>query len=73
MNFLDKAGLRTFLSQLKNIFGLKSDLDKNMEIRQQYLLEIDYEKELAFDTTWIVPSNNSPYIGMAVVGQTYVA
>lgn len=72
MIFLDKKGLGTFLSQLKNIFGYKSKLDDSMDIRRQYLLEIDYEKELAFDVKQIV-GDNSPYVGMAVVGQTYVA
>lgn len=72
MQFLDKHGLGTFLAQLKNIFGYKSALDETMEIRQQYLLEIDYEKELAFDTSFIVGDNN-PYVGYAVVGSTYVA
>lgn len=72
MNFLDKKGLGVFLAQLKNIFGYKSALDETMDIRRQYLLEIDYEKELAFDTTWIV-GDNAPYVGSAVVGQTYVA
>lgn len=72
MQFLDKHGLSTFLTQLKNIFGYKSALDEQMDIRRQYLLEIDYDEVLAFDTTWIV-GDNSPYIGSAVVGQTYVA
>lgn len=54
MEFLDKHGLGTFLTQLKNIFGYKSTLDENMEIRRQYLLEIDYDEELAFDTTLII-------------------
>ena len=72
MQFLDKKGLGTFLAQLKNIFGYKSALDETMEIRRQYLLEIDYEKELAFDTSFIVGDNN-PYVGYAVVGSTYVA
>ena len=72
MNFLDKKGLGVFLAQLKNIFGYKSALDETMDIRRQYLLEIDYEKELAFDTTWIV-GDNAPYVGSAIVGQTYVA
>ena len=73
MQFLDKKGLSTFLAQLKNIFGYKSILDETMKIRQRYLLQIEYEKELAFDTTWIVPSNNSPYVGIAIVGHTCVA
>lgn len=72
MEFLDKHGLGTFLSQLKNIFGYKSTLDENMEIRRQYLLEIDYDEVLAFDTTWIVGDNN-PYVSYAAVGSTYVA
>jgi hypothetical protein len=72
MTFLDKKGLGTFLAQLKNIFGYKSALDETMNIRRQYLLEIDYEKELAFDTSFIVGDNN-PYVGYAVVGSTYVA
>lgn len=72
MQFLDKKGLSTFLAQLKNIFGYKSALDETMKFRQQYLLEIDYEKELAFDTNWLV-GDNAPYVGSATVGQTYVA
>ena len=72
MQFLDKKGLKTFLAQLKNIFGYKSALDETMNIRRQYLLEIDYEKELSFDTSFIVGDNN-PYVGYAVVGSTYVA
>lgn len=72
MQFLDKHGLGVFLTQLKNIFGYKSALDETMNIRRQYLLEIDYEKELAFDTSFIVGDNN-PYVGYAVVGSTYVA
>ena len=72
MTFLDRHGLGTFLAQLKNIFGYKSALDETMKIRQQYLLEIDYEKELAFDVNQLIGSN-SPYVGSAVVGATYVA
>jgi hypothetical protein len=72
MNFLDRAGLEIFLGQLKNIFGYKSTLDAAMATRREQLLEIDYEKELAFDTDWIV-GNNAPYVGQAYVGQTYVA
>ena len=34
MTFLDKHGLGTFLTQLKNIFGYKSALDETMNIRQ---------------------------------------
>lgn len=72
MQFLDKTGLGTFLAQLKKILGLKKTLDENTVIRQQYLLEIDYENTLAFNTGWIVGDNN-PYVGNARVGETYVA
>ena len=72
MEFLDIIGLRVFLDQLKNIFGYKATLDESVETRRQYLLEIDYEKELAFDITG-VGGNSSPYVGSAVVGKTYVA
>ena len=48
MKLLTKSVLSNLLAQFKNIFGLKSVLDKNIEDRRQYLLEIDYEKELAF-------------------------
>ena len=72
MTFLDKHGLSTFLAQLKNIFGYKSTLDETMEIRRQYLLEIDYDDVLKFNTSVIV-GENSPYVGSAIVGETYVA
>lgn len=84
MQFLDKQGLGTFLAQLKKKFFIpdKNDnsrlrpslevLNKNMDIRRQYLLEIDYENTLAFNTSFIVGDNN-PYVGYAVVGSTYVA
>lgn len=72
MTFLDKHGLGTFLAQLKNIFGYKSALDETMDIRRQYLLEIDYDATLAFDTSRIA-GNSAPYVGSAIVGQTYVA
>lgn len=73
MQFLDKRGLGTFLAQLKNIFGYKSTLDATMEIRQQYLLNIDYEKELAFDTSFIIGgSATSSVTGTATVGAAIV-
>ena len=41
MSFLDKNGLSTLFTQIKSIFGYKSTLDESMEIRKQYVLEID--------------------------------
>lgn len=72
MNFLDKKGLITFLGQLNNIFGNKATLDKCAEARNAYLLNIDYDAELKFNTDLLV-INNAPYIGSAVVGSTCVA
>ena len=70
--FLNKTGLNTLLMQLKNIFGSKSVLDTCMEARRSNLLEIDYDKELAFNTDFLV-GDNAPYVGSATVGATYVA
>jgi len=72
MQFLDKKGLSTFLAQLKNIFGNKTTLDQCTETRATYLLNIDYEHDLAFDVKQII-FDNSPYVGSAVVGSTCVA
>lgn len=72
MNFLDIVGLRIFLIQLKTIFGKQADLVEIAAVRRKNLLEINYEKELAFDTSFIV-GDNGPYVGYAVVGSTYVA
>lgn len=82
MKFLDKQGLKTFLTQLKNIFGVPDKTGKRRNslkvlndveaARKKYLLEIDYENTLKFDTDWII-GDNAPYVGSAVVGQTYVA
>lgn len=71
MNFLDINGLATFLGQLKNVFGKKATLDRCSTERENNLLNIDYDKELAFDTSRLV-TDNAPYVGSAVVGSTYV-
>ena len=71
--FLDLQGLQTFLTQLKNILGYKAKLDNSMVLRTQYLLEVDYDSDLAFNTTFIVGESAAPYVGQAVVGSTYVA
>lgn len=72
MSFLDKNGLSTLFTQIKSIFGKKADLEASMEIRRQYLIDIDYEKELAFDVGFII-GDSKPYVGYAIVGSTYVA
>mgnify|MGYP003294264847 CR=1 FL=1 len=50
MKFLDKTGLSEFLKGLKNILGLKDKLDASMTARRTYLLEIDYEQDLYFNS-----------------------
>lgn len=54
LEFLDLTGLGALLAQLKEIFGFKSDLNASADLRRQYLLEVDYDKELAFDITEII-------------------
>lgn len=61
MQFLDKEGLGVFLTQLKNILGRKQVLDDSQAARNLYLLNIDCEKDLVFDTNWIV-GDNAPYV-----------
>ena len=72
MEFLDLLGLGTFLDYLKTIFGFKKNVDECADVRELYLLNIDYENTLAFDVNQIV-GENSPYVGSATVGSTYVA
>lgn len=67
------SNLRPLLEKIKNIFGFKSTVDQVAADRRQYLLEIDYDTELAFNTEALVSITNSPYVGSARVGQTYVA
>lgn len=75
MKFLNKNGLNTFLrlfdTKLK-VSKRKEALAESERLRKQFLEEIDYDKDLAFDVTWIV-SNSSPYVGSATVGSTFVA
>lgn len=67
-NFLDNQGLAHFFGQLKKLFGSKAILKNAAEDRRKYLLNIDYEKELAFD----IPAVAAPYVGSAKVGETYI-
>lgn len=70
---LDKIGLLKLLKLLNPKFGMKKTLDENTEIRNKYLLEIDYNTDLQFDTTALVGKAAAPYVGTAQVGQSYVA
>ena len=63
--------LREFLGLMEIEFGLKSLSDKHRNALDTYVLNIDYAR-LEFNTNNIV-GNNSPYVGNAIVGSSYVA
>ena len=52
--FLDKTGLATFLTQLKGLFATPEAVAKVEEDTNTYILNIDYDSTLAFDTTEII-------------------
>ena len=64
--------LKEFLELMKTIFGIKSLAVKHRDALDTYVLNVDYENNLAFNTNQIV-GNNSPYVGSAIVGSTCVA
>lgn len=70
--YLDKVGVKYLLSKFKQIFGLNKELNTAMDYRRQYLLNIDYEKELQFNTDWIVGQGAGSYVGEAIVGITHL-
>lgn len=63
--------LKDFLSLMIELFGKKKLAVKHRNALETYILNIDYTG-LEFNTDIIV-GNNAPYVGSAVVGQTYVA
>lgn len=64
--------LKEILELMKTIFGVKSLAVKHREALDTYVLNVDYENNLKFNTDVIV-GNNSPYVGSAIVGSTYLA
>lgn len=59
MNFLDILGLDALINILKQKLdlgnlGSKATLNNSINSRQQHLLEIDYQKDLAFDTKQLI-------------------
>lgn len=68
MKFLDKNGLSEFLKGLKNILGLKDRLDASMTARRTYLLEIDYERDLVFNTD-VVVGNNTAQLNVGLLNE----
>ena len=70
---LNQEGLELLLSLLAAQVGRKSVLDKNIELRNKYVLNIDYDTDIKFNTDQIVGDAAAPYVGTAIVGSTYVA
>lgn len=57
--YLEINNLALFLNKLKNEFGLKKTIDASREIIDSYILNVDYENSLAFDTSSIVSGDTS--------------
>lgn len=73
--FLDKIGLSYLLNLLKNIFASNKEVEQVVEETNLYVLEIDYDKELKFDTSLIISSEegSSPIIGTGTINQLIIA
>lgn len=56
--FLNLTGLATFLAQLKLFFATTSEVAQVELDTDTYVLNIDYESILAFDTTEIIAEEN---------------
>lgn len=57
--FLDSAGLSTLFSQLKGLFATKEAVTEVKADTDTYVLNIDYESTLAFDTTEIITEEDA--------------
>lgn len=57
--FLNKTGLSTFLTQLNGLFATKGDVAQVEADTDIYILNIDYENTLAFDTTEIISEEDA--------------
>ena len=57
--FLNLTGLTTFLNELKKIFASTAEVSQIEADTDIYVLNIDYENTLAFDTKEIVTGENN--------------
>lgn len=57
--FLNLAGLTAFLNQLKNHFASETEITEVNTTTETYLLRIDYESLLGFDTTEIITEEDA--------------
>jgi len=53
-NFLNLNGLTTFFNELKNFFASAADVAEVEDTTETYVLNIDYDAQLKFDTTEII-------------------
>ena len=58
-NFLDQIGLTTFFAQLKSISSTSSEVAAVEADTDTYVLNIDYDSTLAFDTTEIITEEDA--------------
>lgn len=66
--FLDKAGLATFVAQLKGLFATKTAVAEVKTSTDPYIFDIDYTK-LQFNTDQIVSGNGtSAMLGTGTLG-----
>lgn len=60
--FLNLNGLTTFLNQLKQTFASTSEVSAVEADTDAYVLNIDYESTLAFDTKEIITDENDDIV-----------
>jgi Ni,Fe-hydrogenase I small subunit len=58
IEFLDLTGLGALLAQIKQIFSTKAEVAAVEYDTDTYVLNVDYENTLAFDTKEIITSEN---------------
>lgn len=67
--YLEKNNLTLFLNNLKDEFGLKKTIDASREAIDTYILNIDYENSLSFNTSLIVSGDvSSATLGACQLG-----
>lgn len=67
--FLDKTGLKTFLTQLEGLFATKTAVTEVKTQTDPYIFEIDYDTYLEFDTEQIISGEaTSAMLGTGQLG-----
>lgn len=73
MKIVTIENLREFLNQMRNLFGSKETVEEHRDTINEYILFIDYEAALSFDTSEIIGEviniSRTSVLGNAVVGQ----